>query len=448
MPNVSIREIDNTGSETQEYVENIVLVPALDIDGYSLSGSYNNLSELIAKLTAYRATEEGKTAVDTFLKKEDLGFGIAVTLLNAGFPIEYSGELDETTITAGIDAKTIGTKVVSYPTGFNKFIDRAKYDIRFIIPGTFTDSNSLQTCIEVAAARGDAYALLGTPSTITDAVAVEEWIQSTFQGLTTITASSAVSGLGLRSRNGYTWTDNKNGTELLLNYAALFAPTVQMDLPTITVDSDDDLEISVIEDAQVPAYVQYLLAYIESVVNNPTWFAIAGSKRGTTNATITPIADFGDVDIDIFQPRSGEDNKNHIATNAIYYLRGTGYTIWGNRTMHPLNKPANGSSSVVQLVASDFLNIRSLSTDLKKTIYRSCRNHTFDPNSDTLWFTFKSEVTPILEKMKANQGIKSYQIIRETTAKKAIMACRIKAIPIEGVEDFDVTVEFTDSIEE
>ena len=115
--------------------------------------------------------------------------------------------------------------------------------------------------------------------------------------------------------------------------------------------------------------------------------------------------------------------------------------------MHPLDIPANGSSDTVQLVASDFLNIRSLCCDIKKTLYRAARRYTFDPNSDVLWINFKSAITPLLEKMKANDGIRDYLIVKVPTTKKALLAARIIISPIEAVEDFDLTVELNDAVE-
>ena len=49
--------------------------------------------------------------------------------------------------------------------------------------------------------------------------------------------------------------------------------------------------------------------------------------------------------------------------------------------------------------------------------------------------------------MKSGQGIKGYKIVKEVVSGKAILKARVRIIPIEAVEDFDLTVEMTDSIE-
>ena len=48
--------------------------------------------------------------------------------------------------------------------------------------------------------------------------------------------------------------------------------------------------------------------------------------------------------------------------------------------------------------------------------------------------------------MKANQGIKGYQVIKVKTNKKALLVARIRIIPIEAVEDFDLSIYLEPSL--
>ena len=100
------------------------------------------------------------------------------------------------------------------------------------------------------------------------------------------------------------------------------------------------------------------------------------------------------------------------------------------------------------LVASHFLNIRQLCTTIKKQLYVSCRRFTFDPNSDILWINFKNSITPMLDRMKADQGIRDYRIEKIYTDKKATLKARIRIVPIEAVEDFIMEVSLEDSFGE
>jgi hypothetical protein len=95
-----------------------------------------------------------------------------------------------------------------------------------------------------------------------------------------------------------------------------------------------------------------------------------------------------------------------------------------------------------------FLNIRQLCTTIKKELYVACRRFTFDPNSDTLWFNFINAIKPTLELMKADQGIKDYKILKVATDKKATLKAKIRIIPIEAVEDFDLEISLEDSFGE
>ena len=47
--------------------------------------------------------------------------------------------------------------------------------------------------------------------------------------------------------------------------------------------------------------------------------------------------------------------------------------------------------------------------------------------------------------MKGNEGIFDYKIIKVSTAQKAKLKAKVRIIPIEAVEDFDVTITLEDS---
>ena len=114
--------------------------------------------------------------------------------------------------------------------------------------------------------------------------------------------------------------------------------------------------------------------------------------------------------------------------------------MWGNRTAKKIEKGEGND-----LTASNFLNVRQLCATIKKQLYVSCRSFTFDPNSDTLWFNFVNSITPTLELMKADQGIRDYIIKKEATDKKATLKATLRIIPIEAVEDFIIDISLEDS---
>ena len=48
--------------------------------------------------------------------------------------------------------------------------------------------------------------------------------------------------------------------------------------------------------------------------------------------------------------------------------------------------------------------------------------------------------------MKADQGISGYKISRVATDKKALLVAKIRIVPIEAVEDFDLSIYLEDSL--
>ena len=48
--------------------------------------------------------------------------------------------------------------------------------------------------------------------------------------------------------------------------------------------------------------------------------------------------------------------------------------------------------------------------------------------------------------MKADQGISGYRISKVATNKKALLVAKIRIVPIEAVEDFDISVYLEDSL--
>lgn len=176
------------------------------------------------------------------------------------------------------------------------------------------------------------------------------------------------------------------------------------------------------------------------------WYAVAGYTRGVASYVIDyTTVKLGEIAIQALEPRNIKDQaaQPKFAVNVIANFRGS-YYLWGNRTCHPLGDAKGGND----LVASHFLNIRQLCSTIKKQLYVSCRRFTFDPNSDVLWINFKNSITPMLERMKADQGVRDFKIEKVYTDKKATLKARIRIVPIEAVEDFLLEVSLEDSLGE
>ena len=67
-------------------------------------------------------------------------------------------------------------------------------------------------------------------------------------------------------------------------------------------------------------------------------------------------------------------------------------------------------------------------------------------NSDLLWINFVNAIKPTLESMRADYGIKGYKIIKKADNSKAMLKAIIRIVPIEAVEDFDITISLEESL--
>lgn len=198
-----------------------------------------------------------------------------------------------------------------------------------------------------------------------------------------------------------------------------------------------------------PGAFHYLACFMNSLRTGfAEWYAAAGYTRGVCGYTIDHTSvKLGEIAINALEPRFLVDDETKVqpkfACNVIANFRGS-YYLWGNRTAAKVHSEKGNPND---LTAEHFLNIRQLCTTLKKQLYVACRRFTFDPNSDILWINFVNSITPTLDRMKADQGIRDYKILKvvEANPKKATLKAKIRIIPIEAVEDFDIDVSLEDS---
>lgn len=206
----------------------------------------------------------------------------------------------------------------------------------------------------------------------------------------------------------------KIATRVTIKYGAMFSPWCAYNINGI--------------DITLPASVAYLEAVASGIVNNPIWYAMAGLQRGLVSGA--PIVIYGEEFANTLTTKTG------ASVNPIAYVNGV-VTIWGNRTLF------NNEGS---LKASSFLNIRNLCTRLKKQLYVSAKSILFEQNTDRLWFNFKSQLVAILDNMKTGQGISGYKVIKLQATERGQVRALIRIVPIEAVEEVDLTIELRDTL--
>lgn len=197
-------------------------------------------------------------------------------------------------------------------------------------------------------------------------------------------------------------------------------------------------------DVLLPPSYAYLRCLAASIKNNPNWLAVAGVNRGVVPGLVkleTPNNVLSTYAAEQMQPAEGESNQK-ISVNCITEIRPYGRTIWGNRTLLPVDEDG--------IKATNMLNIRNMLNDLKKLLYRTGQELMFEQNNDTLWLKFKGKISPFLDQLKLGNGISDYALVKETRSKdgsllpKNKLTAIVRVYPVYAVEYFDLTVEVRD----
>ncbi len=487
MPKIKIVEIDNTGSASAE-TENIVYIPGKVMGTKAIGPTLFSTSKALkAKASDY---------------VDDLSFKMALALLDSGMQvllqgfvptgadtyvagsfttaIEEENEVKKFTINdveytvgnntitpkdgeainvvngvASLGTVTIGQKSVEVKceldfihsiVTFNALKiksgniaftdadwtvleDRNLHNIRFLTLGGYADLGAAvaRRMIVAAANRGDCVALVDHPTTC-DTVAE---IRAFFEGVVGYHENES------DPEESYLDIDSDDNLKKNKGNAASFGAAFT---PWINLEGMSE---------SFPGSFGYLLAFASAIKTNPLWKAIAGSFRGVIPGLAkknSTTMDFTTADCEVLQARAkdkeveldSDDDNWGVAINPIALENPFGYLVWGNRTLK-LNKGT--------LKASAVLNDRVMVADLYKTFYVAAKKYTFEQNNDILWVNYKSEVTPKLERMKSGEGIEDYELQRLATDKKARLKARCILSPIMGLEDWDLELVLTDSLE-
>lgn len=317
--------------------------------------------------------------------------------------------------------------------------DKSTYDFRYLVTGLLTNNDGANSCIisiaeHIATTLDDATIKDGRG----DCIALIDIDSAAYTG-TFNTQAKAIPELA------------KQAAKWASAYAACFAPYVSYILADDAAYANNKI---------FPASFHYLACAANSKNSNfAEWYANAGYTRGVAKYTIESTGcKFGEIAVQSLEPRfllnvgkelndegtAYNDINTSVAVNLIIKIKSS-YYLWGNRTCKKLG--TRGASDG-DLVAQHFLNIRQLCTTIKKQVYTTCRRLTFDPNSNVLWINFRGLLAPMLEEMKADQGIRDYEFIRDFTDRKALLKARIRIVPIEAVEDFEIGLYLEDSLED
>lgn len=409
----------------------------LEIENTTTSYSYYKLSPVtdITELLEKSATETvpaqytPKTGINIIcvsdltklgndgISFEHKGNQIAYELLGLGFPIIYKK------IQPGCTAENFSSAAF-----WDCFRDRSLYNFRYIMTGWAADpSTNVAACNVLTAIvnfdnsisleNADTY---GNNNGRGDCTALcdfsEDTIDKTSLGKLVETTGKAINAI----------TGNK--------YTAILGPRVIYNM----TDAEANLFEGGDSAKTFPASFHYLACLANALSTYNEWYAIAGYTRGIAARTVTATTiKYGDIANNTLAPRVLNSYVTKAA-NLVCYDHGN-YILKGNRTAMSLNTSG--------LKYSHFLNIRQLCTTIKKRLQSICAQLAYDPNSDILWHNFVAAITPTLDTMKADQGISGYKITKVTTSTKGVLKAKIRIVPIEAVEDFEIDLSLEDSLD-
>lgn len=314
-------------------------------------------------------------------------------------PIEGVSQETHLTVAESVDDEfqvgTLNTELAPEEK-WKRLEDRGEYNLKFLTFGSYIPIEDIyKQMIKSAATRGDCTALIDVEDT-----GVDTFISDIPANKITITVND-------RDEDGY-------------SYAATFTPSSNYYCETVEKNID------------MPGSYAYLTCLGPSSADYNNYAAVAGVNRGLVKNLNRVNETISTAKMDEYQSREG------VSVNPIMNVRPYGYCIWGNRTL-------KDNSVAGELMATSFLNVRQLVSDVKKVVYAAAKSLTFEQNSDVLWINFKSKVIPTLEGMKSGNGLSDYKIERLTTNKRATVKAKITLYVVEAVEDWDFTIEISDS---
>ncbi len=411
----------------------------------TLSEFYQRFGEVPYMMSAADATKY--TSVLSIVEGDpDRSFIYATELLQAGMSVVYRPYLTGTADIKVTEAKITTadalkkfellydaseTSLATFITNFEAddvyataLTDMNEYGVKYITSGGYPsfyridDKNSpihsfYAKMLSCAATRGDAVALIDHEYTDDFELGIASTSQKSFYGPVNTTFSGA------------------EHTE----FGAMFTPWADYTCSTMP---------SRLAVQPMPASFGYLKCMATAIKTSPNWLAMAGVTRGKVPGIVELNTKelLSNTIAEEYQPKYGQDGQV-TSINAITNIKPYGLTIWGNRTLKPVNETGT--------TATNFLNIRNMVSDIKKLSYRTAKSLMFEQDTESLWLRFKGGVSPLLEQLKSSGGVTDYKIIRGTTKyngkplTKGELAAVIKIFPIYAVEYFEITVVLADN---
>ena len=358
----------------------------------------------------------------------DVAYIYAKTLLGLGLPIYY--EVVKS-ITGG-KCSTVESlyqrfvKTNDIESIFTNLSDKGSYSIKYITSGGYpiykgsSTYTIMQDMMFAAAERADACALIDHVQGLSADPSVATNPYKTI---------NAIGDSVFAHNTSWSTTPIDCGS-----YAAMFTPWANY-IFTERYEMGQDTN-NYANEFELPASFAYLVCLANAIKNNPDWLAIAGVTRGK----VAYIDQKGEKPIvtnkmaDAYMTEGGSVANSGRSINGITNIRPYGLTIWGNRTL--VNNTSDRPTPALA-----YLNTRNMVSDVKKVVFEAAQKHMFEQNNDVLWINFKSDITPLLDRLSTSGGISGYKIIKQKSKTSAKLCATIILYPIYAVEEIEVSIE-------
>jgi len=211
---------------------------------------------------------------------------------------------------------------------------------------------------------------------------------------------------------------------LSTSYATSYAPWVQLNLLTRTTKWCP------------PSFVALWTIAKSTNRGNPVYAPPAGVNRANVSEAVDLSFRIPSEYIDTWQ-----DNRTQFL-NPIVYINGYGINIFGQRTLYNRVDGSYDTTSALQ-----YLNVRLVANEIKKRIFRTCIELSFEYNNLHTWLSFKTKMSVLLDILLYNNHITFYDIVMDesTMTDSDIQSNRVVgtvSVAISGTaEKFDITFE-------
>jgi len=166
------------------------------------------------------------------------------------------------------------------------------------------------------------------------------------------------------------------------SFAAAYFPDVNMTDPTTSTL------------VTVPATVAVLGAFSLNDSRAFPWFAPAGFARGALSTTVSTTVPLNKQNL---------DNLYSSRINPITRFDGTGFVVWGQKTLQ------------VAANALDRVNVRRLLIEIRRAVRSVGNSLLFEPNRAETLQRFSSLVNPIMQSIQERSGLDRYKVVIDTS---------------------------------